>query len=69
LDFCERFFPHQQVDEKTGLQAAQKDLRAKAREKSARGGVLSEYVVARRSSATQDMSLFHQPARERELSA
>jgi hypothetical protein len=48
---------------KTGLQAAQKDLRAKAREKSASGGVLSEYVVARRSSATQDMSLFQQPAR------
>ena len=47
---------------KPRLQAAQKDLRAEAREKSASGGVLSAYVVARRSSATKDMSLFQQPA-------
>jgi hypothetical protein len=39
--------PRYQVDEKYGLQAAQKELRAEAREESASGGVLSEYVVAR----------------------
>ena len=38
-------------------------VRAQAREKSASGDVLSEYVVARRSSATKDMSLFQQPAK------
>jgi GT2 family glycosyltransferase len=46
------------------LQAAQKDLRGEAREKSTSGGVLNEYVVARRLSATKYMSLFQQPARE-----
>jgi hypothetical protein len=44
------------------LQAAQKDLRGKAREKSTSGGVLNQYVVARRLSATKHMSLFQQPA-------
>jgi hypothetical protein len=46
------------------LQAAQKDLRGEAREKSITGGVLSRYAVARRLSATKHMSLFQQPARE-----
>jgi ABC-type uncharacterized transport system ATPase subunit len=44
------------------LQAAQKDLRGEAREKSTSGGVLNQYVVARRLSATKHMSLFQQPA-------
>src|SRR3989304_4461047 len=48
---------------KTRLQAAQKDLRGEAREKSTSGGVLSEYVVARRLSATKHLSLFQQPAK------
>ena len=48
--------------QKTRLQAAQKDLRGEAREKSTSGGVRGEYVVARRLSATKHMSLFQQPA-------
>jgi hypothetical protein len=48
--------------EKRYLQAAQKDLRGEAREKSTSGGVLRQYVGARRLSATKDMSLFQQPA-------
>jgi hypothetical protein len=44
------------------MQAAQKDLRGEAREKSTSGGVLSLYVDARRLSATKPMSLFHQLA-------
>jgi hypothetical protein len=51
------------VDEKPRLQAAQKDRRAEAREKSTTGGVLSEYVDVRRLSATTDMSLFQQACR------
>jgi len=43
------------------LQAAQKDLRGEAREKSTSGGVLTQYVGARRLSATKHMSLFQQP--------
>src|SRR6266478_6301018 len=39
---------------KTFLQAAQKDLRGEAREKSTSGGVLNQYVGARRLSATTD---------------
>ena len=50
-----------QVDEKR-IAGCSKRVRAEAREKSASGGVLSEYVVARRSSATKDMSRFQQPA-------
>jgi hypothetical protein len=46
----------------TELQAAQKDLRGEAREKSTSGGVLSRYVGASRLSATKHMSLFQQPA-------
>jgi hypothetical protein len=45
-------------------QAAQKDLRGEAREKSTSGGVLSLYVGARRLSATKHMSLFQQPVRQ-----
>src|SRR6266702_3282010 len=48
--------------EKPGLQAAQKDLRGKARDKSTSGGVLSPYVGARRLSATKPMRLFQRPA-------
>src|SRR6266850_7782189 len=44
------------------LQAVQKDLRGEAREKSTSGGVLTQYVGARRLSATKHMSLFQQPA-------
>src|SRR5262245_41736971 len=40
------------------LQAAQKDLRGKAREKSTSGGVLSQYVGARRSSTTKAYESF-----------
>ena len=40
------------------MQAAQKDLRAEARDKSMSGDVLSEYVDVRRLSATKDMSFF-----------
>src|SRR5437867_163157 len=40
------------------LQAAPKRLRGEAREKSTSGGVLHQYVVARRLSATKHMSLF-----------
>jgi len=47
--------------EKPCLQAAQKDLRGEAREKSTSGGVLGQYVGARRLSATKHMSLFQQP--------
>jgi len=43
---------------KPELQAAQKDLRAEARDKSMSGDVLSEYVDVRRLSATKDMSFF-----------
>jgi hypothetical protein len=39
--------PDKQVDEKCELQAAQKELRAEAREKSASAGVLGRYVVAK----------------------
>jgi len=46
------------------LQAAQKDLRGEAREKSTSGGVHSEYVETRRSSATKHMSLFQQAAKD-----
>jgi hypothetical protein len=53
----------QQGAEKPGLQAAQKDLRGEAREKSTSGGVLTPYVDARRLSATKHMSLFQQPAK------
>src|SRR6266481_3907851 len=48
--------------EKVYLQAAQKDLRGEAREKSTSGGVPSQYVGARQLSATKHMSLFQQPA-------
>jgi hypothetical protein len=41
-----------QVAEKLWMQAAQKDLRGEAREESMSAGVRSQYVVARRSSAT-----------------
>jgi hypothetical protein len=51
------------VDEKLCLQAAQKNLRGEAREKSTSGGVLGQYVEARRLSATKHMSLFQPPAR------
>ena len=44
---------------KVYLQAAQKDLRGEAREKSTSGGVLDQYVGARRLSATKHMRLFH----------
>jgi hypothetical protein len=44
------------------LQAAQKDLRGEAREESTSGGVLNQYVGARRLSATKHMRLFQQPA-------
>src|SRR5262249_7812062 len=47
---------------KRHLQAAQKGFRGEAREKSTSGGVLSQYVGARRSSATKHMSLFQRPA-------
>ena len=47
---------------KTWIAGCSKRVRAEAREKSASVGVLSEYVVARRSSATKDMTLFQQPA-------
>jgi hypothetical protein len=40
-----------------------KDLRGEAREKSTSAGVLTQYVVARRLSATKHMSLFQQPAK------
>jgi hypothetical protein len=50
------------VAEKRRVQAAQKDLRGEARGKSMSGGVRSEYVVARRLSATKHMSLFQQRA-------
>jgi hypothetical protein len=39
-----------------------KKLRGEAREKSTSGGVLTQYVGARRLSATKDMRLFQQPA-------
>src|SRR5262245_60858542 len=42
---------------KRHLQAAQKGFRGEAREKSTSGCVLSQYVGARRSSATKHMSL------------
>ncbi|MGH7828352.1 MAG: ATP-binding cassette domain-containing protein [Candidatus Binatia bacterium] len=45
----------------TVSQAGQKDLRGEAREKSTSGGVLNQYVGARRLSATKHMSLFQQP--------
>ena len=48
---------------KNSVQAAQKDLRGEAREKSTSGGVLSQYVGARRLSATKPMRLFQQPGR------
>jgi hypothetical protein len=51
---------HKQFAEKLELQAAQKDLRGKAREKSMSAGVLWQYVGARRLSATKHMSLFQQ---------
>ena len=41
-------------------QAGQKGLRCEAREKSTSGGVLKQYVGARRSSATKQMGLFQQ---------
>jgi hypothetical protein len=47
---------------KISAQAAQKDLRGEARERSTSGGVLWWYVGARRLSATKHMSLFQQPA-------
>ena len=47
------------------LQAAQKDLRGEARERSTSGGVLGRYVGARRLSATKHMSLFQQPGRRK----
>jgi hypothetical protein len=43
------------------FQAAQKDLRGKAREESTSGSVHPQYVDASRSSATKHMSLFQQP--------
>src|SRR4030095_1844775 len=53
------YFNHQlAVGENLCLQAAQKDLRGEAREKSTSGGVLSQYFGARRLSATKHMSLF-----------
>jgi hypothetical protein len=51
------------------LQAAQKDLRGAAREKSTSGGVLSRYVVARRLIATKHMRLFQHPAKVQILGA
>src|SRR4029077_2039525 len=44
-------------------QAGQKDLSCKAREEFASGGVLRRYVGASDSSATKQMSFFHQPVR------
>jgi hypothetical protein len=45
------------------LQAAQKDLRGKAREKSTSEGVLKQYVGAGQLSATKSMSLFQESAK------
>jgi hypothetical protein len=43
-------------------QAAQKDLRGEARERSTSGGVLRQYVGARRLSATTDcVKTFNEP--------
>ena len=50
---------------KLWLQADQKDLICEARKKSMSGGVLGQYVGARRSSATKQMSLFQQPAKDK----
>jgi hypothetical protein len=49
---------------KTLIAGCSKRLRGEAREKSTSGGVLSQYVVARRLSATKHMSLFQQPDRD-----
>jgi hypothetical protein len=57
-----RFPASSRLLKKSALQAAQKDLRGEAREKSTSGGVLSQYVAARRLSATKHKSLFQQPA-------
>jgi hypothetical protein len=54
----------QQPAEKHSMRATQKDLRGEAREKSTSGGVLRQYVGARRVSATKHMSLFQQPAQK-----
>ena len=48
---------------KTPEQAASKDLRSKA---ALGTGVLSEYVLATRQSATKNMSLFSSPLATRE---
>jgi hypothetical protein len=45
------------------VQAAQKDLSGKAREKIGDRRRLIQYVGANQLSATKDMSLFQQPAR------
>jgi hypothetical protein len=47
-----------QSDEKPCSQAGQKGPRCEAREKSMSGGVLRQYVGARRLSATKQMGLF-----------
>jgi hypothetical protein len=49
---------------KTRIAGCSKEFRAEARDKSASKGVLREYVVARRLSATKDMNFFQQPAKE-----
>src|SRR5262249_34501278 len=45
----------------TTLTGRSKRFRGKARERSTSGGVLNQYVGARRSSATKHMSLFQRP--------
>jgi hypothetical protein len=57
-----RFLDAARLRENHICRAAQKDLRGEAREKSPSGGVLNQYVGARRLSATKHMSLFQQPA-------
>ncbi len=51
----------EQSVEKLRFQAGQKGIRYEARKKSTSGGVLIQYVGARRSSATKQMSLFQRP--------
>jgi len=58
-----RFKIQQRFERKLRSQTGQKGPRCKAREKSTSGGVLSQYVGARRSSATKQMGLFQRSDR------
>ena len=59
--------PKRPTDRRQGLSGfagCSKGLRGEAREKSTSGGVHSQYVGARRLSATKPMRLFQQPAKD-----